>query len=228
MIDLIQFPWSPYCIVQRRILEFSGAPFNITDIPTGDRSLVWGLTRQRYYAVPIVREGDSVIFEVNDNSQVIAKYLDSRLGLGLFPRDLEGLQTILWRHIENDLEAVGFKLNDIYWREFVPQADQLPFLRHKERKFGHGCIEAWTTQRDSLLAQLEQLLVPFEEMLAARPFLLDQRPRFVDFDLYGIFGNFLYSGHYRLPPAHDRLQHWHRRMAEAQLKVFAREKELHP
>ena len=34
-----------------------------------------------------------------------------------------------------------------------------------------------------------------------RPFLLDQRPRFVDFDLYGILANFLYSGHYRLPAA---------------------------
>ena len=33
MIELIQFPWSPFCIVQRRILEFSGAPFKITNIP---------------------------------------------------------------------------------------------------------------------------------------------------------------------------------------------------
>ena len=28
-----------------------------------------------------------------------------------------------------------------------------------------------------------------------------QRPRFVDFDLFGMLGNFLYSGHYRLPAA---------------------------
>jgi glutathione S-transferase len=85
MFELIQFPWSPFCIVQRRILEFAGARFKITNIPNGDRSLVWRLTRQRYYAVPIIRDGKSVIFEVNDDSQVIAKYLDTKLQLGLFP-----------------------------------------------------------------------------------------------------------------------------------------------
>ena len=45
MIELIQFPWSPFCIVQRRILEFFGAKFKITSVPNGERSLVWRLTR---------------------------------------------------------------------------------------------------------------------------------------------------------------------------------------
>ncbi len=39
-------------------------------------------------------------------------------------------------------------------------------------------------------------------MLMGHPFLLGEQPRFVDFDLYGMLGNFLYSGHYRLPAAH--------------------------
>ncbi|MGA2866387.1 MAG: glutathione S-transferase [Verrucomicrobiota bacterium] len=227
MIELIQLPWSPFCIVQRRVLEFAGARFKITNVPTGDRSLVWRLSKQRYYCVPIIRDGKSVIFEVSDDSQVIAKYLDSRLGLGLFPWELEGVQAIIWRYIENEVEAVGFKLNDIYWREFVPRADQLRFLRHKERKFGRGCLGRWKTQQKALLAQLGEQLVPFEEMLLFKPFLLDERPRFVDFDLYGILGNFLHSGHYRLPAAHDRLRQWHRRMSRVRLQSFAPEKELH-
>ena len=85
MIELIQFPWSPFCIVQRRILEFSGAPFKITNIPSTDRSLVWKLTKQRYYGVPIIRDGRTVVFELSDDSQVIAKYLDAKLQLGPFP-----------------------------------------------------------------------------------------------------------------------------------------------
>ena len=36
-----------------------------------------------------------------------------------------------------------------------------------------------------MLKQLGQRLIPFEEMLTDKPFLLDERPRFVDFDLYG-------------------------------------------
>lgn len=228
MIELIQFPWSPFCIVQRRILEFSGTPFEITNIPNGDRSLVWRLTRQRYYGVPIIRHGKAVIFEVNDDSQVIAKYIDTKLKLGLFPWELEGVQSILWRYIENEIEGPGFRLNDIYWREMVPPSDRLRFLRHKERKFGRGCIEQWQGQRKELLAQLEERLIPFEEMLMFRPFLLGDRPRFVDFDLFGMLGNFLYSGRYGLPAKHTRLKNWHRRMTRIQFKPFAREKELHP
>ena len=228
MIELIQFPWSPFCIVQRRVLEYSGAKFKVTNIPSGDRSLVWRLTKRRYYGVPIIRDGPSVIFEVSDDSQVIAKYIDSKFGLGLFPFDMEGVQSILWRYIENDIEGPCFRLNDIFWQEIVPASEQLGFLRHKERKFGRGCIEQWKRQRPELLDQLETRLMPFEEMLMHRPFLLGDRPRFVDFDLVGMLGNFLYSGHYRLPGAHDRLRQWQARMSRAQFKSSAREKKLHP
>ena len=228
MIDLIQFDWSPFCIVQRRILEFSGGPFKITNIPSGDRSLVWRLTRKRYYGVPIIRDGKSVIFEVGDDTQVVAKYLDGKFQLGLFPWKLEGVQSLIWQYIEDRVEGIGFKLNDIYWQQVVPPSDQLAFLRHKERKFGRGCIDQWRAQQKELLAQLEARLVPFEEMLMYRPFLLDQRPRFVDFDLYGILGNFLYSGRYRLPAAHTHLRKWHRRMTDVRLKSLDREEELHP
>ena len=224
MIELIQFSWSPFCIVQRRILEFAGVRFKVTNIPGNDRSLVWRLTRRRYYGVPIIRDGKAVLFEVSEDSQVIAKYLDTKLQLGLFPWDLEGVQSIVWRYIENEIEGVGFKLNDIYWRKVVPPPDQLAFLRHKERKFGRGCLDQWRAQQKELLAQLEQRLVPFEEMLLHQPFLLGQRPRFVDFDLYGILGNFLYSGQYRLPAAHTGLRKWHQRMTRVQGQSIACDK----
>jgi glutathione S-transferase len=61
-----------------------------------------------------------------------------------------------------------------------------------------------------------------------KPFLLDDRPRFVDFDLYGILGNFLYSGHYKLPAAHTCLRKWHERMSSVKLNSISREKKLHP
>jgi glutathione S-transferase len=228
MIELIEFPWSPFCIVQRRILEFSGEKFKITDIPNGDRTLVWRLTRERYYAVPIIRDGKTVVFELNEDSQVIAKYLDTKFKLGLFPWEVEGVQSILWRYIESEIEGVCFKLNDIYWREMVPASDQVRFLRHKERKFGRGCLNQWRSEQKEMLAQLGQRLIPFEEMLMFRPFLLEERPRFVDFDLYGMLGNFLYSGHYRLPARLNHLRKWFRTMTDLKATSFPREKKLHP
>lgn len=224
MIELIQFPWSPFCIVQRRILEYSGVRFKIKNIPNSERSLVWRLTRQRYYGVPIIKDGKTVVFETDENSQVIAKYLDAKLKLGLFPRSWEGIQGVLWRCIENDIEGLGFKLNDIYYEEMVPLRDRLGFVRHKERKFGRGCLEQWRSQQSQLLEDLTHHLVPFEQMLGTRPFLLDDRPRFVDFDLFGMLGNFLYSGHYRLPADHSKLQNWYHRMASVKSVSSPREK----
>ena len=219
MIELIQFPWSPFCIVTRRILEFGRIPFKITNIPNGDRSLVWRLTKERYYQVPVIRDGRNVIFETEENSQVIAKYLDEEFDLGLFPPEWSGLQTILWQFIENEIEGPCFKLDDVYWKELVPKSDQLRFLRHKERKFGRGCLDQWRAQQKGLLRTLSDKLIPFEQMLLYRPFLLEAQPRFVDFDLVGMLSNFLYSGHYKLPAAHSNLNKWFERMSKIKMPI---------
>ena len=212
MIELIQFPWSPFCLVQRRILEFAGVHFKVTNIPPQERSLVWKLTRQRYYGVPIIQDGKNVVFEISEDSQVIAKYLDEKLELSLFPSQWRGVQSVLWRFIESEIEGVTFRLNDIYWKETVSPADQLQYLRFKERKFGRGCLDLWRKEQKSLLTQLEERLIPFEIILTHQAYLLDDRPRFVDFDLFGMLENFLYSGHYHLPRRHEQIREWHRRM----------------
>jgi glutathione S-transferase len=213
MIELIQFPWSPFCLVQRRILEFSGARFKITNLPrTGDRSLIWKLTQGKYYAVPVIKDGAKVVFESGEDTQDIGKYLEAKLKLNQFPAEREGEQSIIWRYFESEIEAVGFKLNDIYFKEFVTQADQVSFVRHKERKFGRGCIDQWRTQQKDLLGQLEQKLRPCEQMLAHSEFLLGEHPLFVDFNLFGMIENFLFSGHYRLPKSLPHLREWHGRM----------------
>jgi len=213
MITLVQFPWSPFCIVQRRILEYSGAKHKILNIPSTDRTLVWRWTRQRYYQVPIIKDGYNVVFETDDDSQVIAKYLDVKFDLGLFPAQWSGVQTIMWRHIEHEIEECCFKLNDIYYQEFVPRSEWLMYLRHKERRFGRYCIDQWRNEQKALYEELERRLQPYEQMLGTRPFLLDQQARFVDFDLFGMLGNLLYSGHYQLPARHNRLRQWHKRMS---------------
>jgi glutathione S-transferase len=213
MIELIQFPWSPFCLAQRRLLEFAQVPFKIINIPTSDRTLVWRLTRQRYYQVPIIKNGKTVVFETDEDSQVIAKYLDDKLRLGLFPRVWDGVQTVLWRYFEQEIEEVSFKLNDIYYQEFVPAKERLNYLRHKERKFGRRCLDRWREQQAQLQSDLARRLLPCEEMLLDKPFLLGQQPLFVDFDLYGVVANYLFSGHNELPAAYTCLQQWYRRMA---------------
>jgi glutathione S-transferase len=208
-------------LLQKRILEYSGAKFTVVNIPPSDRSLVWRLTKHRYYQVPILKDGRTILFETDEQSQVIAKYLDSKLQIGLFPHTWDGIQRLIWSHIEDAVEGVTFKLNDAYYREFVPASEQLAYLRHKERKFGRGCLDQWLIDQKELLATLTQRLIPFEQMLTHRNFLLDHQPRFVDFDLWGILSNFLYSGHYQLPNTHPELKKWYQRMSKVKYAQMA-------
>jgi glutathione S-transferase len=217
MIELIQFPWSPFCIPSRRILEFSGAKFKIINVPPQERSLVWKLATQKYYGVPVIQDGAKIVFDDTDDQQIVAKYLDQKLELGLFPAEREGVQAILWRTIENEIEGATFRLNDSHYREFVKPAEQLQYLRFKERKFGRGCIDQWRQDQKVWLKKLETGLAPFEQMLAHSEFLLAERPLFVDFDLFGMLENFLFSGHYTLPKSQPNLRGWHRCMKTIQI-----------
>ncbi len=225
MIELFQFPWSPYCLVQRRILEYSGAPFRLVKASAVERSVIWRITKERYYQVPVLRDGKNVVFETGPDSQVIAKYLDEKLGLNLFPRELAGIQDLLWRVVDNDIEGYTFRLNDAYFTEFVPRSEQLAYRRHKERKFGRHCLEQWREQQHQLRQQLAEALVPFEQMLGPRDFLLDGQPRFLDFDLWGMLANLKFTGHHDLPAEHVRLREWYARVSKLKL-VRAQSKKL--
>jgi glutathione S-transferase len=51
-----------------------------------------------------------------------------------------------------------------------------------------------------------------DNMLASSPFLVADRPLFVDYDLYGILGNYSYCGKTKFPNLKN-LQRWHRAMS---------------
>ncbi|MBH0207958.1 MAG: hypothetical protein HP495_05480 [Nitrospira sp.] len=137
--------------------------------------------------------------------------MDRCYGLNLFPKGYEGIQLILSRYIENDLEMVGFKIDDTYVIPTRPLIERTMLIRHKERKFGRGCVQEWTTHRRYLCAQFVGLLKPIDNMLAASPFLLTDRPLFVDYNLYGVLGNYLFSGKTKLPNL-KYLRRWYQAM----------------
>lgn len=92
-----------------------------------------------------------------------------------------------------------------------PLEEQVVLIHHKERKFGRGCVQEWTTHRRYLRAQFAELLKPIDDMLAASPFLLTDRSLFVDYNLYGVLGNYLFNGKIKLPNL-KRLRRWHQAM----------------
>jgi glutathione S-transferase len=58
----------------------------------------------------------------------------------------------------------------------------------------------------------------FRANARTKPFLLDGQPRFVDFDLWGMLANFLYSGHYKLPAILPKLKQWYGRMSRSRFE----------
>ncbi|MGD0059743.1 MAG: glutathione S-transferase N-terminal domain-containing protein [Verrucomicrobiia bacterium] len=212
MITLIQFPWSPFCISIRRILERNQIPHRLQTISSQHRDPVIRATKGRAYTVPCLIDGKTAVADFTDFGQEVARYIDRKYKLGLFPRNTEGIQAILARYIENDLEGIGFKVDDSYVIPTLPLVERVMLTRFKERKFGRGCIQQWTKDRAKLNRQFAELLVPMDNMLASSPFLIADRPLFVDYDLCGILSNYLYCGKTMLPHLKN-LQRWHRAMS---------------
>ena len=211
MLTLIQFPWSPFCITVRHILEQHGILFRLRNIPYHERASIIRATNGRGYTVPCLVAGRDAICDETDLGQEVARYIDRRYHLDLFPKELDGIQLILSRYIEENLESVGFKVNDTYVIPQRPLIERVMMIRHKERKFGKGCVQEWTSHRKYLCGQFAELLEPIDNMLAASPFLLADRPLFVDYDLYGVLGNYLFTGKTKLPKL-KHLRRWHRAM----------------
>lgn len=120
---------------------------------------------------------------------------------------------MLSRYIENDLEMVGFKVNDSYIIPSRPLVERTMLVRHKERKFGKGCVEQWRRQRVQLKGQFGELLDPIDNMLASSSFLLSVQPLFVDHNLFGVIENYLYSSKTTLPNM-KHLKRWHHAMSQ--------------
>jgi glutathione S-transferase len=211
MIKLIQFPWSPFCISIQRILDRNRIPYRVQNIPSHAREAIIRATKGRAYTVPCLIDGKTAVADFTDFGQEVARYIDRKYKLGLFPREKEGIQAILARYIENDLEGIGFKVDDSYVIPTLPLVERVMLTRFKERKFGKGCVQQWARDRAKLNRQFAELLAPVDNMLASSNFLVADRPLFIDYDLYGVLGNYLYSGKTRLPRLKN-LQRWHLQM----------------
>jgi hypothetical protein len=85
-----------------------------------------------------VVDGKQAICDITDFGQEVARYIDRLYNLSLFPTEFEGIEIILSRYVENDLEMVGFKVNDSYVIPSRPMVERVMLIRHKEQKFGKG------------------------------------------------------------------------------------------
>jgi glutathione S-transferase len=207
---IYQLAHSPYCLPITRALEALGVEHTVVNVSNGDRSEIIRLTGGAYYQVPVVQYGERVLFDLGGDGLDVPRFIDREFGGGrLFPREFEGLQLILVPHIENNIELPVFKLTDIHYVPAIADmVERALVIRHKERRFGRGCIDQWRAGKDALVAEAVSLLKPFDLIVAQKPFLVTDTPVYTDFALYGILANLTYNGWNPFPGGLPDLQRW--------------------
>ncbi|HUB67551.1 MAG TPA: methyltransferase domain-containing protein [Candidatus Methylacidiphilales bacterium] len=221
-LRLYQYAYSPYCIPIALILRHSEIPYEVVDMPACDPTQVIQLTKGEYYQVPVIEDlfTHDVIYDRSPSGDDVPRYILSIAPLmNLFPAEVQGLQQILVSYIENDCEAWSFKVCDAYCERWLKNDLERGLLRrHKERKFGPGCIEEWGRNINQLVEGFYQKILPFEHILAGRPFLTGDRPVFADYALCGVIGNFLFPGVTSLPANCLMLEAWYTKMRSGNIR----------
>jgi len=101
-------------------------------------------------------------FEVNEEFAGHCQVFDDKFKLGLFPAELEGVQFILWRYIENEIEGVGSSSTIFTGEKSCPSRSTRLCAAQGAQVLGAAVsISACATRQ--LLAQLKQRLLPFEK-----------------------------------------------------------------
>jgi len=215
-LSLYQFAHSPYCLPITRALEALGIPHEIHNISNADRREVITLTNGAYYQVPVLVHDGRVIFESGTDTLDVARYVDVQFANGrLFPMEHQGFQRLVITQLEDDVEGVTFRLVDpLYIAGITDVVERTTIIRHKERKFGRGCVSDWAERREELTRTARTLLEPYELTLRYRKFLFGEAPIYADFALYGILGNLTYRDYNALPEGFPALAEWFRRIQQ--------------
>jgi len=205
---------SPYCFPITRALEAWGVEVERVEVPGWDRSDLLRLTGGACYTVPVLELAGRTVFETDDDPLAVAHHVDQAVcGGALFPEASDGLQRILIPHIEDTIEGVTFRMVDPFYVDTIEDVGHRGMvIRHKERKFGRGCVESWRREHPALANRARALLEPFDLMLCQHPFLLGSAPVYTDFALFGILANLTYRGWNRIPEGLSRLEDWYARL----------------
>ena len=169
-VAVYEMEHSPFCIPVTQALTAAGVPFERIPVSNWNREIVIEATDGAYYQVPVLKHNDRVIAESSPDSQDIARYIDRTfVGGKLFPDHNSALQEILIEHIENEIEALTFKLVDSRYLDTLDPVAKMMTIRHKERKFGIGCVTEWKEQRDQLRANADAFAWPIRSDAEALP-----------------------------------------------------------
>ncbi len=221
-LRLYQYTYSPFCIPVELALRHSGIPYDLVNLHTCDPTPVVQLTKGEYYMAPVIEDlfSHEVIYDKSPDGCDVPRYIDSVAPLmRLFPAEVDGLHKILLHYIENECESHGFRVCDANWEKWIKNdIERGLHRRHKERKFGAGCLDQWLRDIKQLVESFHHCMQPFEKILANSPFLTGNKPVYADYALCGVIGNFLFPGNTALPENCLMLEAWYTKMRAGNIR----------
>jgi glutathione S-transferase len=219
MMRLYKFATSPFCAKVRKILDFKGVAYEAVEVDYVERKELVMVSGQMMVPALTLDNGETLV-----ESERIARALEDRYPEPtLFPHAWQGVHLALARYFDTELEealfraAVPYELAH-YRKEGTDHEALWRLIR--ERKYGAGFVEQMLREHSANLARAHKLLVPLEDSLADRAFILG-RIGYADFALYGQLTYFAVSGPLRIPANLPHLRAFFERMNRISAAVDA-------
>jgi glutathione S-transferase len=186
MITLYRFPYSCYALKVQLLLDKLSLPYQIKEVPFGDRSELVKITNGRVQVPVIVHHRDDGSEKMVIESRDICRYLLGLKSNNLVPPGSEGLIWAYCDWVDEVLEDPLFKMVSLdIANRFERDADRAMFIFIKERKFGQGCVHQWSKDKSGLLQQARDLLAETLMSIAHNGFIHGETPTLADIALVG-------------------------------------------
>lgn len=195
---LYQFLTSPFCAKVRKVLDFKDVEYEIVEVDYLERKELLIASGQMTVPVLTLASGETIV----DSARIVRRLEELYPEPTLLPPSWSGMHQVLADYIDTQLEDALFGAS-------IP--DKIAFFRRqgrdreawwrmvRDRKYGAGFVDRMIAEHGAQETRARQALLPFEQALADRAFLLG-RIGLADFALYGQLYNFAFTGELKISP----------------------------
>jgi glutathione S-transferase len=207
---LYQFLSSPFCAKVRKILDFKGIDYEVVEVDYLERKELLTASNQLMVPTLTLDGGETIV----DSARIALRLEELYPEPTLLPPGWSGMHRMLADYIDNQLEDILFKAaipDEVeFWQRRGRDREALWRLV-RDRKYGSGFVDRMIAEHSVHATRAREALMPFEEALSDRAFLLG-RIGLADFALYGQLFYFAFLGEVKVPADLVRVREFFGRM----------------
>jgi glutathione S-transferase len=193
---LYQFLTSPFCAKVRKVLDFKDVDYEIVEVDYLERKELLLASGQLMVPVLALASGETIV----DSARIVRRLEELYPEPTILPPSWSGMHQVLADYIDTQLE-------DPLFRASIP--DKVAFVRRqgrdrealwrmvRDQKYGAGFVDQMIAKHGAQQSGARQALLPFEQALAERAFLLG-RIGLADFALYGQLYSLAFTGELKI------------------------------